>query len=41
MPGGAGVDTDSETQAEERKGATLHTQDFGLNLREKGKPLML
>lgn len=31
MPGGERRDTDSETQAEERKGATSHTQDFGLN----------
>lgn len=41
MPGGDRRDTDSETQAEERKGATSHTQDFGLNSEEKGKPLML
>lgn len=41
MPGGERRDTDSETQAEERKGATSHTQNFGLNSEEKGKPLML
>lgn len=41
MPRSERRDTDSETQVEERKGSSSHTQDFGLNSEEKRKPLML
>ena len=41
MTRGERWDLESETRVEEREGATLHAQDFGLNSEEKGEPLMV
>lgn len=41
MTRGERWDLESEARVEEREGATVHAQDFGLNSEEKGEPLMV